>query len=186
MINIVFQSIRKFNSSQLNNDAQSAAGDASPNNLQSNLDRLLDIYANCQTLLGDYDKKLLKVVEKHEYDFLNAYKTHMSKVERELLQLKAKAADQESRLANDERVLKLQKHLTWFRDEVDRLLKMKENHFNTIDMMSTKVQTMMAEKQFMEEQVKASKRQNKLLVMALTKQENNKANIEQNIVELHD
>lgn len=46
---------------------------------------------------------------------------------------------------------------------------MKEDNFNTIDMMSTKVQTMIAEKRFMEEQVKASKRQNKLLVMALTK-----------------
>lgn len=36
---------------------------------------------------------------------------------------------------------------------------------------------MLAEKKFMEEQVKASKRQNKLLVMALSKQEGNKSNI---------
>ena len=58
-------------------------------------------------LLSDYDRKLIRVVEKHEHDFLNAYKTHMSKVERELISLKAKAADQELRLANDERLLKL-------------------------------------------------------------------------------
>jgi hypothetical protein len=32
-------------------------------------------------------------VEKHEHDFLNAYKTHMAKVERELSSLKIKAAD---------------------------------------------------------------------------------------------
>ena len=40
---------------------------------------------------------------------------------------------------------------------------------------------MEAEKRFMEEQVKASKRQNKLLVMALSKQEGNQANIETQI-----
>lgn len=50
---------------------------------------------------------------------------------------------------------------------------MKEGNFNAIDMLSTKVQTLIAEKRFMEEQVKASKRQNKLLVMALAKQEGN-------------
>ncbi len=82
----------------------------------------------------------------------------MSKVERELVSLKAKAAEQELRLANDERILKLQKNLNWFRDEVERLVKMKEDNFNTIDQMSTKVQTMIAEKKFMEDQVKASKR----------------------------
>ena len=58
-------------------------------------------------MLSDYDTKLLSVVHKHEHDFLGAYRTHMSKVERELATLKAKAADQELRLANDERILKL-------------------------------------------------------------------------------
>lgn len=43
---------------------------------------------------------------------------------------------------------------------------------------------MLAEKRFMEEQVKASKRQNKLLVMALTKQEGNQAGIQSEIGEL--
>ena len=46
-------------------------------------------------------------MKKHEDDFLGAYRTHMSKVERELATLKAKAADQELRLANDERILRL-------------------------------------------------------------------------------
>ena len=58
-------------------------------------------------MLEDYDKNLVKVVEKHELDFLAAYKTHMQKVERELISLKNKAADQELRLKNDKRILKL-------------------------------------------------------------------------------
>ena len=64
-------------------------------------------------------------------------------------------------------------------------MKLKDDNFNNIDMLSTKVQTMSAEKKFMEEQVKASKRQNKLLVMALTKQEDTKANLEEALNELN-
>ena len=71
--------------------------------------------------MEDYDKSLAKVVEKHEADFLNAYKTHMQKVERELISLKAKAAQQEERLKNDERVLRLEKSMVWFSDELSRL-----------------------------------------------------------------
>jgi hypothetical protein len=42
-------------------------------------------------------------------------------------------------LAKDERILKLQEGLGWFKDEVDRLTKMREDNFNSIDMLSTKV-----------------------------------------------
>jgi len=62
---------------------------------------------------------------------------------------------------------------------------MKEENFNKIDMLSTRVQTMEAEKAFMEEQVKASKRQNKLLVMALGKQESQQNNLEEDLNEVH-
>jgi hypothetical protein len=44
---------------------------------------------------------------------------------------------------------------------------------------------MEAEKAFMEEQVKASKRQNKLLVMALGKQETHQNNLEEDLNEVH-
>lgn len=45
----------------------------------------------------------------------------MMKVEKELMYLKNKAKDQENRLASDERILRLQKQLKWFREELDRL-----------------------------------------------------------------
>ncbi len=89
------------------------------------------------------------------------------------------------RLENDERIVKLQRQLKWFTEEAERLGKMKEDYFNKIDMLSTRVQTMQAEKSFMEEQVKASKRQNKLLVMALGKQEAQQNNLEGDIDQVH-
>jgi hypothetical protein len=59
----------------------------------ANLDKIEEVFMQCKTLLSDYDKRLKAVVQKHEDDFLGAYQTHMSKVERELASLKAKAAD---------------------------------------------------------------------------------------------
>ena len=79
----------------------------------------------------------------------------------------------------------MQRQLKWFKEEGERLTKMKEENFNKIDMLSTRVQTMEAEKAFMEEQVKASKRQNKLLVMALGKQEAHQSNIEGDLEQVH-
>ena len=125
------------------------------------------------------------MVKHHEKDFLTSYETHMKKTQRELASLVAKARDQERRLENDERIVRLQRQLKWFTEEGERLGKMKEENFNQVDMLSTRVQTMQAEKAFMEEQVKASKRQNKLLVMALGKQESHQNNLEQDLNEVH-
>lgn len=97
--------------------------------IDQNLDRLMETFNQVQTLLSDYDKKLLRVLARHEHDFVSAYKTHMSKVERELHYLKNKAMDQETRLAQDERILKLQKQLEWFRDELERLNQRKEANY---------------------------------------------------------
>ena len=46
----------------------------------------------------------------------------------------------------------------WFKEELQRLLKMKEDNYNGIEMIGSKVQTMEEEKKFMEDQVKAAKR----------------------------
>jgi hypothetical protein len=79
------------------------------------------------------------VVKHHEKDFLTSFETHMKKTQRELANLVAKARDQEMRLENDERIVKLQRQLRWFQDECERLSKMKEENFNKIDMLNTRV-----------------------------------------------
>jgi hypothetical protein len=63
----------------------------------------------------------------------------MKKTQRELAILVAKAKDQEMRLENDERIVKLQRQLKWFQEESERLGQMKEENFNKIDMLNTRV-----------------------------------------------
>ena len=52
-------------------------------------------------------------------------------------------------------------------------------------MLNNKAQTMKEEKKFMEDQVKASKRQNKLLIVALNKTQNQKGDLQEENSELN-
>ena len=83
--------------------------DPSNATLLHNLDTLSSLYGSCRALLSDYDSQLIHVVKHHEKDFLTSYETHMKKTQRELASLVAKARDQERRLENDERIVRLQR-----------------------------------------------------------------------------
>ena len=65
-----------------------------------------------------------------------AYKTHMTKVEKQLQILKDKAKEQESKLNNDDRIIKMEKHLSWYKGEFENLLMMKDKNDNEIERLS--------------------------------------------------
>lgn len=50
-------------------------------------------FESVDNMLGDYDAKLISVLDQHEEDFLFAYKMHMVKIEKELAFLKIKAQE---------------------------------------------------------------------------------------------
>jgi hypothetical protein len=79
--------------------------------LLSSLKTLSGFYESCRALVSDYDEQLIHVVEHHEKDFFTSYETHMKKTQRELTSLVAKARDQERRLEDDERIVRLQRQL---------------------------------------------------------------------------
>lgn len=54
----------------------------------------------------------------------------MSKVEKQLQSLKDKAKDQENKLNNDERIVKMEKQLEWYKNEFFSLLKLKDQNEN--------------------------------------------------------
>ena len=77
--------------------------------IEENVDRIVEAHAFLKQLIHDYDSKLMNVIVRHEDDFLAAYKTHMSKVEKQLQMLKDKAKEQENKLNNDERIIRMEK-----------------------------------------------------------------------------
>ena len=104
----------------------------------------------------------MNVIVRHEDDFLAAYKTHMSKVEKQLQMLKDKARDQEKKLNNDERIVRMEKQLVWYKEEFENLLNLKDKNDNEVDRINSYIDNLKEEKAYKEEQIKAQKRQNKL------------------------
>ena len=90
----------------------------------------------------------MNVIGRHEEDFLTAYKTHMVKVEQQLQLLKDKAKEQENKLNNDERIVKMEKQLAWYRDEFSNLLKLKEKNGNELDRIRANIDNLESEKQY--------------------------------------
>lgn len=126
--------------------------------IEENIENLMTTHGNLSRLLSDYDKKLSNVLDRHEQDFLSAYKVHMNKVERELFLLKNKASDQETRLAKDEKILRKEEKLVWFETEASRLAKEIDTNDNELDALTGKVKELEGDKKFMSDQVKAAKR----------------------------
>lgn len=93
----------------------------------------MEVYAELRVLVsGDgkgkkgYDNKLELVIKRHVHDFLSAYHTHMSKVEKQLQHLKDKAKEQEGKLNNDDRIIKMEQQLDWYKSEFNNLLELKD------------------------------------------------------------
>ena len=86
-----------------------SARDISFDLIEENVDRIVEAHAFLKRLISDYDSKLMNVIVRHEDDFLAAYKTHMSKVEKQLHLLKSKAREQENKMNNDDRIIRMEK-----------------------------------------------------------------------------
>ena len=140
--------------------------------IEGKVNNILKINAYLRKLISEYDMKLQKVIVRHEDDFLSAYKTHMSKVEKQLQLLKDKAKEQENKLNNDERIIRMEKQLLWYKDEFQNLLDLKDKNDNEIDRITSFIDNLKEEKSYKEEQIKAQKRQNKLIAIALSKVQN--------------
>ena len=97
----------------------------------------------------------MNVIARHEDDFLAAYKTHMSKVEKQLQLLKDKARDQENKLNKDERIVKRERQLAWYKDEFQSLLALKEKNENEADRIEANIENLKEEQSYKREQIKA-------------------------------
>ena len=93
----------------------------------------------------------MNVIVRHEDDFLGAYKTHMNKVEMQLQMLKDKARDQENKLNNDERIIRMEKQLVWYKEEFENLLNLKDKQDNEIDRINSHIDNLKEEKNYKSE-----------------------------------
>ena len=106
--------------------------------------------------------KLGMVLKKQEKDFLSAYRAHMYNVQKELQNLRSKVDEAELAMKKDAKIVGLQKERNWFRKEALRLDGFATNIKKDLKFMREKLVTI-EEDEIGEKQLKASKKQNKLL-----------------------
>ena len=127
-------------------------------------------YGNVQNLHGkvthivqNLSDKLGMVLKKQEKDFLSAYRAHMYNVQKELQNLRSKVDEAELAMKKDAKIVGLQKERNWFRKEALRLDGFATNIKKDLKFMREKLVTIEEDRNWLEKQLKASKKQNKLL-----------------------
>ena len=102
----------------------------------------------------------------------------MNKIEKELAVLQAKSKDQDAKLTQDVRIINLEQQLKWYQNEFENLTEVKSKNDEQIIHLKDQCKNLGQNSDEMRDCVKAAKRQNKLLGVALQKTKEHKEELE--------
>jgi len=91
----------------------------------------------------------------------------MTKIENELQVLQSKTKEQDAKLTQDARIIGLEEQLKWYQIEFKNLMEVKESNDESITHLKDQCKNLGIGSDEMRVSVKAAKRQNKLLGVAL-------------------
>ena len=128
-----------------------------PAKSQANYNKSIDLYYQLQDYVGNIEKKLEGVVERNENDFLIAYRSSMTAIQKQLQNLKLKSDEAESQMKIDTKVKDLTKALEWFEKEslklADTVTKQKKEMLD----FKVAIDNVRTENEFLTKQIKKSK-----------------------------
>ena len=79
------------------------------------------IYSILNRTIDELDNKVDTVIEKHEAEFLHAYRNNMNRIKGDLKELKFKTDEQEKKITDNDRAYYLERQLIVFREEALKL-----------------------------------------------------------------
>mmetsp|Transcript_1161 Transcript_1161/g.1737 ORF Transcript_1161/g.1737 Transcript_1161/m.1737 type:complete len:92 (-) Transcript_1161:2200-2475(-) len=91
----------------------------------------------------------------------------MNKIENELQVLQSKSKEQDAKLTQDARIIGLEEQLKWYQIEFKNLMTAKDKNDEQIKHLKDQCKNLSSGSEEMRVNVKAAKRQNKLLGVAL-------------------
>ena len=106
-------------------------------------------------LITNYDEQINGVLQQHQQDFLYAYQLHMVKIEKELSFLKTKAAEQEVKLIQDQKIVSLEQQLRWHQVEFQSLIDQRYKNDEIIEKAKDACKTLEQTTKELRENVKA-------------------------------
>jgi len=124
---------------------------------------ILKHYADLQSLADELDSTVQSKLNKNEFAFFDAYKGFMQTVKKELTELKQKADEEETKNRRETKIQSLQKRLDWFMNEALRLDELCKRYKKELDKWKGKAEALKDDQEFLENQIKQAKRNNKTL-----------------------
>lgn len=141
-------------------------------NKEVNLDdKIKEYYKLLRSQVSMLDTHIDTVLQKHEQDFLNAFKCQMFALYGQLKELKKKNDENEIRLKRDEQLNSLKKSLDWFREEAIKLGESNQFFKKEADKWKARAETLQDDRNFLENQLKKTKRKLKLLQLEKKEEE---------------
>lgn len=118
--------------------------------------------------ISHLDDKLNLVLAKQEYEYLKGYNIYVKRKEKELRELIDKLNEKNSNATlKDDKINNLEKTVQSIREDQIKMQKDKDEQLKKIKHWTSKAQNLEQERDFLQKQVLESKRQNKLLKMAI-------------------
>lgn len=131
--------------------------------------KILKLHGDLQSLANDLFDKVEDKLNGNENAFFVAYKSFMYTVQKEFKELKQKADEEETKTRRDAKIQSLEKELDWFMQEALRLEELCKKYKKELDKWKGKAEALEDDRQFLENQIKNAKRNNKTLRGAVEK-----------------
>lgn len=131
--------------------------------IPSSVRNVLNLYGQLTGVVAELSEKIAVVLNKQEHDFLQAYRAHMFNVQKELQQLRDKVKANELELKKNHKIRKLEEARDWFRSEALRLDKISQGMRKKLKYLQDKLDSIEEDRNWLEKQLKLSKKNNKLL-----------------------
>jgi hypothetical protein len=140
-----------------------------PLSLQQNYNKSVGYYQQLFKYVSEIEKKVGGIVEKKESEFLNAYKTNVKNIEKQLQEIKTKATNNEAKTETDAKIMDLTNALEWFQAEFVKIgsLIAKQKTENT--MLKEKLENSTQQCKFLDEYSKKNKKKLKAYKVLFTK-----------------
>lgn len=120
-------------------------------------------HAQLHEVVGSLSEKISAVLGRQEKDFLAAYRAHMYNVQKELHELREKMRRNETVENKTEKIKKIEEERDWYRKEALRLDAFTTSMTKDLKYMREKLESIEEDRNWLEKQLKACKKQNKLL-----------------------
>lgn len=132
-------------------------------------DDILEKHKALQQLANELDNKVEDKLHMNEKAFFVAYESHWYMVQKEFNELRQKADEEETKTRRDAKIQSLEKELDWFMTEALRLDELCKKYKKELDTWKGKAEGLEDDRQFLENQIKTAKRNNKALRGAVEK-----------------